>query len=72
MAENISIDIKDNHYVLSGDIKPVLANRRVLLSLKRLHFMENESSVEIPFEPKTKIVTLQGYSKSYWKGLGSQ
>ena len=30
------------------------------MSLKRLHFMENEGSVEIPFESKTKIITLQG------------
>jgi len=59
MHKDVSIDIQKNRYILSGDIKSILENRRFLLSLKRLHFEQKDKIIKIPFETKTKIVTLQ-------------
>lgn len=59
MSRDISIDIQENCYILSGDTKSILENRRVLLSLKRLRFEQKNKIIEIPFETKTKIFTLQ-------------
>lgn len=59
MSKDVSIDIQENRYILSGDIKSILENRRFLLSLKRLHFEHKNKIIEIPFETKTKIFVLQ-------------
>lgn len=59
MNKDISIDIQGSCYILSGDIKSILENKRFLLSLKRLHFEHKNKVIEIPFKAKTKIFLLQ-------------
>ncbi|MCK5059704.1 MAG: DEAD/DEAH box helicase [Candidatus Pacebacteria bacterium] len=59
MSKNISIDIQDSYYILSGDVEAILQNKRILLSIKRLHFMQEGKIIKIPFEIKTKIFVLQ-------------
>ena len=51
--------MQENCYVLSGDISSILKNRRFLLSLKRLNYIEDNKIIKLPFENKTKIYTLQ-------------
>jgi len=59
MSKIISIDIQEGNYVLSGDIKSILCNRRFLFSLKRLNHEQGEGFLRIPYNEKTKINTLQ-------------
>lgn len=59
MDKIISIDLEDDYYILNGDIESILNNRRLLLSLKRLNFIEHDGIIKVPFENKTKIYTLQ-------------
>ena len=56
----INIDITDKHFVLIGDVKELLSERRASVSLKRLGAKETEvPELLIPFEEKTKIFTLK-------------
>ena len=56
---NITVDVRDSHFVLGGDVDAVLKNKRLLFSLKRLSFREEGDGIYIPFEDQEKIAVLQ-------------
>jgi SNF2 family DNA or RNA helicase len=56
---NMRIDKDGSHFLLTGDIRHLLENKRLYFSLKRLHFQEEEGHIAIPFENETEIATLQ-------------
>lgn len=59
----IIIDIKNNEstpfYCLSGDIHLLTENRRIVLSLRRLKYLQESDNICIPFIEEEKIRTLQ-------------
>ncbi len=59
MNKNVSIDMQDDCYVLSGNVESILENRRFLFSLKRLNFTQKDNVIKIPFEMETKVSILQ-------------
>lgn len=59
MDKKVSIDIQNDFYILSGDTSSIFKNRRFLLSLKRLNYIEDNEIIKIPCEDKTKVFTLQ-------------
>ena len=59
MDYSIDINIVDNFFVVNGDTKELLQNKRLLISLKRLNYSSDDSSLNIPFREETKIKTLQ-------------
>ncbi len=56
---NIRIDKRDSSFLLTGDTHTLLQNKRLLFSLKRLRFAEEDDSIVIPFCKETEITTLQ-------------
>lgn len=56
----ISINILENHFVLTGSVDELIKNRRAKISLKRLKYKIEDGRIFIPFEEKTKISILQG------------
>lgn len=56
---NIHIDITEKGFILTGTIDIILNNRRALMSFKRLSYRYSEDKLIIPYEQKTKILTLQ-------------
>jgi SNF2 family DNA or RNA helicase len=58
-SSDIRIDKSDSHFALTGDIRAVLENRRLMFSLKRLQFEIKEDGILIPFDPQKEISTLQ-------------
>lgn len=59
MSYSIDINIIDNFFVIIGDIDKLLQNKRLLMSLKRLNYSVNDSSLNISFREESKIKTLQ-------------
>ncbi|MEI6490722.1 MAG: DEAD/DEAH box helicase [bacterium] len=59
MRGKLLIDIEDDRYILTGDIKAVLEDKRFTIALKRLNFSLINLSIEIPFENNQKIKVLQ-------------
>jgi SNF2 family DNA or RNA helicase len=59
MDYSIDINIVDNFFVVNGDTKELLQNKRLLISLKRLNYSSDDTSLNIPFREETKIKTLQ-------------
>ncbi len=58
-SSGISIDKNDSHFALTGDITNVLANKRFLFSLKRLHYELDGNRILVPYEKQKEIATLQ-------------
>lgn len=60
---NTIIDINNNStnlsFVISGNFKELVNNKRLALSLKRLDFSIEEETILIPFREETQIKTLQ-------------
>ena len=56
MNKTITIhsDNKKSCFILTGDISDVLKNRRLIFSLKRLLFVEDDKKIFIPYEEKTQ------------------
>ena len=59
MENIILIELVGKKFFLSGDLKLIFQNRRLLLSFRRLGFSELNRYIEIHFEEKTKIQILQ-------------
>jgi SNF2 family DNA or RNA helicase len=59
MNYSIDINIIDNFFVVNGDAKELLQNKRLLISLKRLNYSSDNSNLNIPFREGSKIKTLQ-------------
>lgn len=55
----VAIDIKNNYFVLSGDISNLIDNRRCRFSLEKLNYESMTHVVKIPFEVDKKIDTLK-------------
>ncbi len=55
----IHIDITEKGFILTGNIDTILNNRRALMSFKRLSYQYIDDKFIIPYEEKTKILTLQ-------------
>lgn len=57
---NFTIDINSeiSSFVISGDINPIVKNKRLLLTLKRLDFGTNDDKISIPYGSKTQIKIL--------------
>lgn len=56
---NIHTDNERHSFYLTGNIPELLANSRLLFSLKRLQYTPHEEGMLVPFEDKTKIKVLQ-------------
>lgn len=60
---NTIIDIDNNStnpsFVISGNFKELVNNKRLALSLKRLNFSIGQETILIPFREETQIKTLQ-------------
>lgn len=56
---NIDTDNENSNFIITGEIAGVLANRRLIFSLKRLGYKVQEDKIVIPFVSETKIKTLQ-------------
>lgn len=54
----IDINSEINAFVISGIINPIVKNKRLLLTLKRLDFNINNDTILIPYQTKTQIKTL--------------
>lgn len=59
MCYFIDVNIADNFFIINGEIKPLLENKRLLISLKRLGYFVERYSINIPFRHETQIKTLQ-------------
>jgi len=59
MNYSIDINIVDNFYVINGNSEELLKNKRLLISLKRLNYSNDDAVLNIPFREETKIKTLQ-------------
>src|ERR1700685_2199355 len=61
MSQAVVINLDDDasHFELTGDLASLLANTRLVVSLKRLKFKQVDAKLLIPFEEKAKIKTLQ-------------
>lgn len=59
----VLINIKENVFVLSGEMNLLVQNRRAKTSLKRLGYSIENDDVLIPFESKSKISILQDIEK---------
>ncbi|MFT6204829.1 MAG: SNF2 family DNA or RNA helicase [Spirosomataceae bacterium] len=59
MSYSIDVNIVDNFFIINGDTASLLQNKRLLISLKRLNYFIEESTVNIPFRDETQIKTLQ-------------
>lgn len=55
----IDIDGDNNRFVLTGAVDSALKNRRLTLSFRRLNYQKENTKIFIPFNIKTKILTLQ-------------
>ncbi|NNT70923.1 DEAD/DEAH box helicase family protein [Flavobacterium sp. IMCC34852] len=59
----LSIDITSNngseYFNISGEIQDIRNNKRILISLKRLGYIDKEESILIPFRLEDQISTLQ-------------
>jgi superfamily II DNA or RNA helicase len=60
---SIDINIEKGVFILLGDTKSVLENRRILLTLERMEFLEIGNSIEIPFKNDNQIKTLEELEK---------
>ncbi len=56
---NILIDENSSCFILTGNTREILHNRRLLFSFKRLRLTIEDKKIYIPYEKKTQISTLQ-------------
>ena len=49
----------DSYYTINGNISSLLSNRRLVVSLKRLNFFNNDQLIKIPFDEHSEISILQ-------------
>ena len=54
----IDINSEINAFVISGIINPIVKNKRLLLTLKRLDFSIKNDTILIPYQTKTQIKIL--------------
>lgn len=55
----ISLNERENNFLLTGDVSDVFANRRLMFSLKRLGYIKNNQNLTIPYSEHKKISVLQ-------------
>ncbi len=56
----INLDEKEQHFLLTGDISDILANGRLMFSLRRLGYQKNNQDLIVPYSTEhTKIPILQ-------------
>lgn len=56
---SIDIDNLNSRYAVTGNISNILSNRRLMFSLRRLSYIDNNPTLYIPFQDKTKVEILQ-------------
>ena len=55
---NIDVDKEESNFVLTGDISDALKNNRLLFSLKRLKFKEENGAILIPYAEEESLVEI--------------
>ena len=58
MSYTVEIDTNKKIFVLKGDLKKILSNKKILLTLKRLGFTTDNDMIFIPYEEKREIESL--------------
>lgn len=56
---DISIGKQESHFSLTGDTSSLLANKRLLFSLKRMRMSLQDGIILVPYDTQTEIKTLQ-------------
>lgn len=59
MSYLLDVNIADNLFILSGETEALIQNKRLLISLKRLNYFVQNSTIIIPYIEETQIKTLQ-------------
>lgn len=59
MSYSIDANVVDNCFIIKGDVKELIQNKRLLISFKRLSYSIENNDVFIPFREETQIKTLQ-------------
>lgn len=61
--ENVTIDVSTDEvnpgFILRGGYSEIISNRRLILTLKRLNYIANDTTIFIPFRNETQVKILQ-------------
>ena len=63
----IDINSEISSFAISGNINPIINNKRLILTLKRLRFDISNDTILIPYETKTQIKILDEIRKLFTK-----